>query len=69
MEKGSETESTRAAIITDKFAREVSKIGTLFGPVISHFAASLCLTNTAQLFVAVLASSASTPPAHASARE
>ena len=53
----------------DDCQQAISKIGRLSGPVIAHFAGSLSWRTDAQLFVAVLASSASTPAAHALASE
>jgi hypothetical protein len=53
----------------DHCQQTISKKGRLPGSVNAHFAGSLSLRITAQLFVAVLASSASTPTAHALASE
>jgi hypothetical protein len=54
----------------DDCQQTISKIGRRSGPVIAHIRWIPCLGEpTAQLFVVVLASSASTPAAHALASE
>jgi hypothetical protein len=47
----------------------IHKVGRSSGPVFAHFAGSYLGKPTAQLFVAVFESSASTPAAHALANE